>query len=389
MGQAITYLYLIIGLMMFVFSALLATSRRKTRVSLWLGAYVFSVGYIWAYYGLYRSRGITDCSWLLCSDILMQCIAGPSLFFYTKSLTRQERPRDSTLRLVSFLPAFLALCFLLIARPGQALPEGIPRNSDPTYFWSPGLDALNTASDGLFFVYAIASTVLLLRWYARSDKRQRGVAKGILAYYLVGLLTAFGFILGHAYHDDLALGLAVLVNGLNTSYLFFWSHRWPEYTQREVYMTASDGSAPAAQSGSDSDSNPTSGPTSTTSSSGQRAPKGIDVEAVLDELERVVKGKGEYRDPDLSLQTLSTMLGLQHHQLSQILNKRLGTNFRGYINHYRLEEAKRLLVVAPDMSILDIAYAVGFNSKSAFNALFVKATGFSPSAFRKNNARKV
>jgi 1-acyl-sn-glycerol-3-phosphate acyltransferase len=68
----------------------------------------------------------------------------------------------------------------------------------------------------------------------------------------------------------------------------------------------------------------------------------------------------------ITLQSLSTRLGIQYYQLSQIVNDNLGTSFRSYINQCWLEEARRLLVAKPEMSILDIAFAVGFNSKSAF-----------------------
>jgi len=61
-----------------------------------------------------------------------------------------------------------------------------------------------------------------------------------------------------------------------------------------------------------------------------------------------------------------------------------GRNFCDFINVYRIEESKRLLSdpVRGERSILDIAYEVGFNSKSTFNSAFKKYTGMKPSEFR-------
>lgn len=65
------------------------------------------------------------------------------------------------------------------------------------------------------------------------------------------------------------------------------------------------------------------------------------------------------------------------------MNERLNTNFRNYINSYRIEEAKKILINESDKNILTICYDVGFNSKSTFNTCFKKYTGKTPSEFRQ------
>ena len=82
------------------------------------------------------------------------------------------------------------------------------------------------------------------------------------------------------------------------------------------------------------------------------------------------------------------MLSVPQHHLSQILNEKLNQNFFDFVNNYRIQEAKKLLV-SPDgglLTILAIAEEVGFNSKSAFNNAFKKVTNTTPSEFRKNNS---
>jgi AraC-like DNA-binding protein len=50
-------------------------------------------------------------------------------------------------------------------------------------------------------------------------------------------------------------------------------------------------------------------------------------------------------------------------------------NFNSFMKKYRIDEAKALLSGNVNLSILQTAYSVGFNSKSAFNAAFQKFTG--------------
>jgi len=88
-------------------------------------------------------------------------------------------------------------------------------------------------------------------------------------------------------------------------------------------------------------------------------------------------------DEDLSLSRLSEALGLTRNQLSQFLNTHYKKNFNNYINAYRIEEAKKIIVEEPARQILSIALAVGFNSYSSFHSTFKKMTGHSPADFRK------
>jgi len=90
-------------------------------------------------------------------------------------------------------------------------------------------------------------------------------------------------------------------------------------------------------------------------------------------------------EPDLTLEQLATQLKLRPKQLSQAINDGLGQNFFEFINTYRIGEAKRLLTDPPDkkITVLEVLYEVGFNSKSSFNTVFKKQTGLTPSEYKK------
>ena len=57
------------------------------------------------------------------------------------------------------------------------------------------------------------------------------------------------------------------------------------------------------------------------------------------------------------------------------------------VNRYRVQALKQALSDPQQaaQSILDLALAAGFNSKSAFNRVFKKQTGMTPGAYRKQS----
>jgi AraC-like DNA-binding protein len=107
-------------------------------------------------------------------------------------------------------------------------------------------------------------------------------------------------------------------------------------------------------------------------------------DAYLKRLLDLMEKERPYTDGDLTLQKLAKTLAISPHHLSQMINEQLNQNFFDFINLYRIEEAKRMLVdpTRKHYSILAISEEVGFNSKSAFNAAFKKHTHMTPSEFR-------
>ncbi len=91
-----------------------------------------------------------------------------------------------------------------------------------------------------------------------------------------------------------------------------------------------------------------------------------------------------HSDSLLTLRTLSTAIKENVHYVSQVINQDLNSNFYQLVNQYRIEQAKKQLIDTPQKNVLEIALAVGFNSKSTFNTAFRRNTGVTPSEFRKS-----
>lgn len=95
-----------------------------------------------------------------------------------------------------------------------------------------------------------------------------------------------------------------------------------------------------------------------------------------------------YLDPELSLNHLSEKIGIGKRRVSQVINERMGKSFFDLVNTHRIEKAKQIFKESKDakLTVLEVMYEVGFNSKSSFNTQFKNKTGLTPSEFLKLNS---
>jgi len=107
---------------------------------------------------------------------------------------------------------------------------------------------------------------------------------------------------------------------------------------------------------------------------------------ILTGLEQIMQEQKAFLDPEITIEKLAAMANTNRHFVSQVLNERMGQSFYDYVNQYRVSEAKRLLLDPgySNQKIASIAYDAGFNSLSAFNDVFKKFTGTTPSQFKKD-----
>ena len=104
-------------------------------------------------------------------------------------------------------------------------------------------------------------------------------------------------------------------------------------------------------------------------------------------LQALINLEKVFLENDLSLPKLSKRMNASCNETSFVINELYRDNFYNFINKYRVEEAKILLLSEKynQLNILGIAYESGFNSKTTFNTTFKKHTGFSPTEFVKTN----
>lgn len=91
-----------------------------------------------------------------------------------------------------------------------------------------------------------------------------------------------------------------------------------------------------------------------------------------------------YLDPELTIQDLALQLDKPVRELSVLINNQFNQHFYEFINTYRINKAKELLKnkSSKELTISEIMYEVGFNSKSSFYTTFRKKVGCTPKKFR-------
>ena len=106
-------------------------------------------------------------------------------------------------------------------------------------------------------------------------------------------------------------------------------------------------------------------------------------EELFQKLKDLMKDKKLFTRNNLLINDLASELKVHPNYLSQVINEKEGKNFYDFVNHYRVEEFKRLISIPKNqqLTLLSLAFECGFNSKSSFNRYFKKSTGQTPSQY--------
>lgn len=107
---------------------------------------------------------------------------------------------------------------------------------------------------------------------------------------------------------------------------------------------------------------------------------------ILNRLKQVMDKEKLYLNNNLTLPELSKAVSTSPNYLSQVINEQLHMNFFDFVNSYRIETAKQLMLnpLPHTTTILDVAMESAFNSKSAFYSAFKKQMDITPSQFKKS-----
>jgi len=107
---------------------------------------------------------------------------------------------------------------------------------------------------------------------------------------------------------------------------------------------------------------------------------------IQEDLKKLMELEKPYLNSNLTIDDLALRLNINKRTLSNVINDEMETNIYGFINDYRINEFIKIISEEEmdHLSIEGIASKVGFKSKSSFNACFKKATGKTPSRYKRD-----
>ena len=356
----------------------LLTLRNDNRFSNWLlGAFFISIGlnlldFFLLLKSVYRPHPALA-GWGNC----LPMVFGPLLFLFTQSVL-QRKSQFTAGKALHFLP--FAIFFISVeiywqiqgaAKQQEILLHMLSREMPPSVYWISGLIFLQ------FLAYMAASLGLIRRYRLQASELFSDPAKTNTAWLYSTIifftaLMSFSMLSGYfsgtsfAKFYYLTFTLIILALIIFVNRVMLTAMRRPDFFSLLPKSLKPETAAPATKYGGSQLSMPE---------------KKVILEQVL---AFMVKNK-PYLEPELTLDQLATRLTLRPRVFSQVINEGLQQNFFEFINRYRIEDAKRLLTNPADkkITVLEVLYEVGFNSKSSFNTLFKRHTGLTPSAFKK------
>ncbi len=111
---------------------------------------------------------------------------------------------------------------------------------------------------------------------------------------------------------------------------------------------------------------------------------------LMSKLQKLLEQDKVYREEGLTITALAKKLGEKEYKARRLINRHMGfRNFNDFLNQYRVQEACEILLDSgrADLTILEIAYHLGYQSLGPFNSAFKRQTGLTPTAYRKSHAR--
>jgi AraC-like DNA-binding protein len=318
---------------------------------------------------------------------------GPLLYFYARCMSEGAAwigPRH----LLHFLPAVLVAAYLVpfFAGPGSAkiaLLHEILAGRKPL-----DLEIIENLTFPHGLIYSFVTLAYLRRRRARLKESLSNLDRINLRWLQVLILAALAVWIPATLFDLLGfLGLRSFQNGvvgpapLATVVIVYgigyMALRQPEILGHPVMVARDDGRPgdrrgvpPATALEPEPDV-----PDARYARSGLSAEKGAELHRALLALMDEAR---PYLRSELTLPELAGLLSTSAHNLSEVINSRIGLSFYDFVNKYRVEEVRRRLVDPrlAHQTLLAIALDTGFGSKSSFNEIFKKHTGMTPSRYR-------
>ena len=115
-------------------------------------------------------------------------------------------------------------------------------------------------------------------------------------------------------------------------------------------------------------------------------PKTAANEELMQRIHQIVVEEKQFLNSELTVQSLARQMGIHRNYISSCVNDQKGCNFTQYVNAYRVEYAKLLLVQYPEKKISTIIQEAGFSNETSFFRTFKAIAGMTPNEWKNSNS---
>ncbi len=106
-----------------------------------------------------------------------------------------------------------------------------------------------------------------------------------------------------------------------------------------------------------------------------------------EQLTQYMNKEKPYRNPNITIDQVAKDMEISRHHLTQVINEHFNKNFYAFVNDYRVEEVKQMIMDDKfnHLNLSALGLEAGFKSKTAFNTNFKKVTGLTPSEWKNQH----
>ncbi len=102
-----------------------------------------------------------------------------------------------------------------------------------------------------------------------------------------------------------------------------------------------------------------------------------------DRLDRIYTFIDDHYQQKIEIQEVARLSNLSNAAFCRYFKKMTRLTFTQFVNHYRIDKAKKLLLI--HKNVTETCFQCGFESLSYFNRTFKKVTGRNPQSFKKEH----
>ena len=284
---------------------------------------------------VYRQIGLSAC-----------IMIGPFLFLYVKHFLAKIKGPDNFAWFHILTPLFSIIIVGMI-RPYEGFPD----------FWN---NYMVIAIYTVWAIYMIATTILIIPLVQKVIRKKTTISEyWVLMVYTCVLILCVTYILAYSGFPYLSgpllfslifyVLMAFLISKKNRSIILF--EEPVKYQNQKVSEEKADD--------------------------------------LLNRLSDFMQNEHFYLNPKIKLAQIATSINSTPHEVSQVINNRLGMSFNHYINEFRVKAACRMLKESDHLTIEGIGQEVGFNSRTAFYSAFKVMMNQTPAQYKSQIKKSV